>query len=65
MTTNGESDVPAPRWVKVQGVLVALLMLVVVSMSTGLLGRHGDGHSEGAALKVTPSTQDYHRRRHQ
>ena len=30
-----------PRWVKVQGTFVALLILVVVAMSSGLLGGHG------------------------
>lgn len=63
MATNSDPKVSAPRWVKVQGVLVLLLMIFVISMSTGLLGRHG--HSEGAALQVTPLSQDQHMRRHQ
>jgi hypothetical protein len=30
-----------PLWVKVQGSLVLLLILVVIAMATGLLGGHG------------------------
>lgn len=39
-----------PRWVKVQGTLVALLILVVVTMLSGLLGgyEHGGGMRHGA-----------------
>lgn len=38
-----------PRWVKIQGVFVALLLLAVVGMSSGLinpglLGLEGGGH---------------------
>lgn len=34
-----------PRWVKVQAAFVALLILVVVAMLSGLLGGHGHGGS--------------------
>jgi hypothetical protein len=38
---------PIPRWAKIQGVFVLLLILVVLAMSSGLL-RHGPG-GHGAA----------------
>lgn len=40
---DGSSTGSTPRWVKVQGTFVALLILVVVAMSSGLLGGHGHG----------------------
>jgi hypothetical protein len=46
METGNGPIVGTPRWVKVQGALVLLLILVVVAMSTGLTGGHG--HAEGA-----------------
>lgn len=52
-----------PRWVKIQGVLVALLMLAVIAMSTGLLGGHG--HGEGASMHVAPSSHNEHMSGHQ
>ncbi|MGY6709459.1 MAG: hypothetical protein ACXIVF_14150 [Rhizobiaceae bacterium] len=42
---NGPTS-ETPLWVKVQGALVALLILVVAAMSTGFLGGHG--HDYGA-----------------
>lgn len=41
VTTENESVVGTPRWVKVQGVFVLLLMLIVTAMSAGLIGGHG------------------------
>lgn len=44
MVKNDDSSIgSAPRWVKVQGAFVALLILVVAAMSSGLLGEHGHG----------------------
>ena len=43
MKKDGSAIGSAPRWVKVQGAFVALLILVVVAMSSGLLGGHGHG----------------------
>jgi hypothetical protein len=40
-----DPTVRTPLWVKVQGSLVLLLILVVIAMSTGLLGQHG--HEDG------------------
>lgn len=40
---DGSSIGSTPRWVKVQGAFVVLLILVVVAMSSGLLGGHGHG----------------------
>ena len=46
-------DTGTPRWVKVQGIFVVLLLLVVIGMATGLVNRlspfglEGGGH--GAA----------------
>lgn len=51
-----------PRWVKVQGVFVALLMLAVFAMSSGLLGRHG--HGDHASTNFAPSSHDQHIDRH-
>ena len=61
VATNSQPKVPTPRWVKVNGALVVLLMLAVIAMSTGLLGRHGQ--SEGAPLHFIPSSHDQHMRR--
>lgn len=44
---NGSVIGSTPRWVKVQGAFIALLILVVVAMSSGLLGGHGGGMSPG------------------
>lgn len=41
--SNGSAIGTTPRWVKVQGAVIALLILVVVAMSSGLLGGHGLG----------------------
>ncbi len=41
-----DPTVRTPLWVKVQGALVVLLILVVIAMATGLLGGHG--HDYGA-----------------
>lgn len=42
-------DTGTPRWVKIQGVFVVLLLLIVVGMSSGLInpalfGLEGGGH---------------------
>jgi hypothetical protein len=49
--------------VKIQGVLVALLMLAVIAMSTGLLARHGRG--DGGSMYHAPSSHNQHMDRHQ
>lgn len=36
-----------PRWAKLQGIFVAILLLVIIAMSTGLVGM--GGHSAGEA----------------
>ncbi len=45
---SAANEAAMPRWVKAQGFLVVLLVLIVVGMSTGLihLGQNGvdDGH---------------------
>jgi hypothetical protein len=41
MVTANDATVGTPLWVKVQGAMVLLLILVVVAMSTGLTGGHG------------------------
>lgn len=50
-----------PLWVKIQGVFVALLLLIVVGMSSGLIspgliGLEGGGH--GPAMHA-PSQMDH------
>lgn len=32
-----------PRWAKLQGILAAILLLIVIAMSTGLIGMGGHG----------------------
>lgn len=32
-----------PRWAKLQGILAAILILIVIAMSTGLIGMGGHG----------------------
>ncbi len=49
MTNDRNSSTSkAPLWVKMQGALVVLLILIVVAMFTGFLGGHG--HDYGAPL---------------
>jgi hypothetical protein len=43
-----------PRWVWVQGTLALCLVLLVVAMMTGLLGRHGEGHGSPVILQQGP-----------
>lgn len=35
-----------PRWVKLQGIVVATLLLLIIAMSTGLIGMGGHGTGE-------------------
>lgn len=35
-----------PRWVKLQGIFVAILLLLIFAMSTGLIGMGGHGTGE-------------------
>ncbi len=45
------ADPPAypgiPRWVKLQGIFVAILLLLIIAMSTGLIGMGGHGEMTG------------------
>lgn len=63
MVPSRQPNDRTPRWVKIQGVLVALLMLSVIAMSTGLLGRHG--HGDGGSMHLAPSSHNQHMDRHQ
>jgi hypothetical protein len=47
-------DGGTPRWVWVQGTLALCLVLLVVAMMTGLLGRHGGGHGSPVILQQGP-----------
>jgi hypothetical protein len=63
MVPSRQPNDHTPRWVKIQGVLVALLMLAVIAMSTGLLARHGRG--DGGSMYHAPSSHNQHMDRHQ
>lgn len=39
---NGTSLRTTPRWVKIQGVIVVLFILAMLTMSSGLITRHGN-----------------------
>lgn len=44
MTSENRGASRTPRWVKVQGAFILLLILLVIAMSAGLIGGHGDMH---------------------
>ena len=59
---DGGSTTGAPRWVKVSGVIVlVLVVLFVVLKLTGLGGEHGPGrHSPGGGSDTTSDTPGGH-----
>lgn len=44
-----------PRWAKLQGIFVAVLLLLIIAMSTGLLGMGGGGHGEAKGAHMPPA----------
>jgi hypothetical protein len=71
MTETGSAAVPngaggggspprMPRWVKVFGIIVAVLALLSVLRFTGLGGMHGGGHVPGPGTPPASGTPAHH-----
>lgn len=43
-----------PRWAKLQGIFAAILILIVIAMSTGLIGMGGHGAGEAMGGHMPP-----------